>query len=118
MDSLICPTLTAYNKADYAVQMQRISPFAKRIHIDLMDGEFASPNSVSLEDIWWPHHLQADIHLMYKHPMDYVQQLVHIKPRMVIIHVEAELHHMHFAAEMHKEGNWGRAGDFTRDSDC
>lgn len=99
----ICPTVTAYDMHDYRVQMERIALFSKRIHIDLMDGEFAPSKSPDLEHIWWPHELTADIHLMYRRPMDYLEKLIKLKPHMVIIHNEADVHHMHFAAELHKE---------------
>jgi ribulose-phosphate 3-epimerase len=36
--------------------------------------------------------------------MRYLKQLIHLKPNLVIIHNEAHVHHMHFAAELHKEG--------------
>jgi ribulose-phosphate 3-epimerase len=104
MSAIICPTVMATDEADYASQMQRIAPFAERIQIDLMDGEFASPASVPIDKVWWPVGVQADVHLMYQNPMDYLEQLLHLKPRMVIIHVEAMFHHMHFAAELHREG--------------
>jgi ribulose-phosphate 3-epimerase len=35
--------------------------------------------------------------------MDHLQQLIKLRPHMVIIHNEADVHHMHFAAELHKE---------------
>ncbi len=104
MNSIICPTVLAIDAADYSIQMKRIAPFAKRIQIDLMDGEFASPRSLELADVWWPHHIQADIHIMYQRPMDYLEQLIHLQPHMVIFHVESMFHHMHMAAELHKEG--------------
>ncbi len=100
--AVICPTVTAYNPHEYRAQMERIQPFAKRVHIDLMDGVFAPTTSPSLEQVWWPHELAADIHLMYQEPMDYLEQLVKLKPHLVIIHNEAHVHHMHFAAELHK----------------
>ncbi len=84
--------------------MERLTPFAHRVHIDLMDGEFTTSKSPSLEQIWWPPELTADIHLMYQKPMDYIDQLIKLKPKMVIIHNEADVHHMHFAAQLHKEG--------------
>lgn len=102
--AIICPTVLATNEADYAEQMQRIVPFAERVQIDLMDGEFAIAHSVKLDDVWWPAGLVADIHLMYQNPFDQLETLLHLKPNMVIIHVEAPIHHMHFAAELHKEG--------------
>lgn len=104
MSSIICPAVLASDEAEYSAQIRKVSPFAKRIQIDLMDGEFASPKSIDLAKVWWPVGVQADIHLMYQHPMDYLSQLIHMQPHMVIIHVESMFHHMHFAAELHKEG--------------
>lgn len=100
--AIICPTVTAYDQNEYRQQVLNIQDFAKRIHIDLMDGEFAPTKSPGLEHVWWPRHLKADIHLMYQRPMDYLAQLIKLKPNMVIIHNEATVHHMHFAAELHK----------------
>lgn len=100
---VICPTVTAFDLHEYRAQMERVAPFTNRVHIDLMDGDFAPTKSPELEQIWWPHYVQADLHLMYRRPMDYLAQLVKLNPHMVIIHNEAELHHMHFAGELHKE---------------
>lgn len=100
--SIICPAVLAENLEEYTKQIIRVK-FAERIQIDLMDGEFASPKSVGLDTVWWPSNLMADIHLMYKKPMDYLDRLVKLKPHMIIIHAEADVHHMHFAAELHKE---------------
>lgn len=98
----IVPTVTAFEPHEYREQMERVSRFANRIHIDLMDGEFTSSQSPALKHIWWPHHVQADIHLMYQKPMDHLETLIALKPHLVIVHNEAHLHHMHFAAELHK----------------
>lgn len=102
--AVICPTVTAYDLDQYAEQINRLKPFAKRVHIDLMDGDFAPTKSPELKDIWWPPEFTVDIHLMYKHPMNYLERLVELKPNLVVVHNEAEVHHMHFAAELHKEG--------------
>jgi ribulose-phosphate 3-epimerase len=100
----ICPPVTAYDMHDYRAQIERITPFAKRIHIDLMDGEFAPTKSPELARIWWPLDVETDIHLMYQRPMEALPQLLKLKPRMVIIHNEVDVHHMLFAAELHKAG--------------
>lgn len=75
---------------------------APRIHIDLMDGEFAPTTSPALDQVWWPHETVADIHLMYQRPMEHVSMLINLRPHMVIVPVEADVHHMHFVAELHK----------------
>src|SRR5262249_1713558 len=102
--AVVCPTITAYDLAEYKRQMDRVAPFAGRVHIDLMDGGFAPTTSPPLEKIWWPPELEADIHLMYQRPMEQLERLIRLKPRLVVIHNEADVHHMHFAAELHKAG--------------
>jgi ribulose-phosphate 3-epimerase len=100
--SIICPTVTAFDLTQYSEQLQRVTPFADRIHIDLMDGVFAPSTSPSLDEILLPHDAIVDIHLMYQEPMDVLDKLIHMKPHMVVIHNEAHVHHMHFTAELHK----------------
>jgi ribulose-phosphate 3-epimerase len=87
--SLICPTVLADTVDEYRDQMEAIRPFASRIQIDLGDGDFTS-ETVGVTDVWWPEHIVADIHLMYRHPLRAVSDLVALKPAMVIIHAESE----------------------------
>jgi ribulose-phosphate 3-epimerase len=102
MSSVICPTITAYNLHDYDKQMKRIvSLGAKRLHIDLMDGVFAPTKSPGLEQIWWPESVIADIHLMYQNPMVAIDQLIELKPKLVIIHEEAAVNHYEFVQRIH-----------------
>lgn len=96
----ICPTITAYDPHEYREQIERLQPFAVRIHIDLMDGEFTQTKSPSLEQIWWPPEFTADIHLMYQRPMETVEKLISLKPNLVIIHKEAEVDHADFANKL------------------
>jgi ribulose-phosphate 3-epimerase len=100
--AIICPTVTAFDTHEYRKQVETLVPFAKRIHFDLMDGDFAPSKSPDFEHIWLPHETINDVHLMYQKPMDYLDQLIKLKPHMVVIHNEAEVHHMLFAAELHK----------------
>jgi ribulose-phosphate 3-epimerase len=82
--------------------MERLMPFAKRVHIDLMDGKFAPTISPGLDQVWWPENVMADVHLMYQNPMALVDQLIHLKPHLVIIHQEAEVDYRAFADQMHQ----------------
>jgi ribulose-phosphate 3-epimerase len=99
--AVICPTVTAFEPHAYRSQIEKLD-FAKRLHIDLMDGEFAPTKSPSLAQIWWPATVTADIHLMYQQPMDYIDQLIKLRPHLVVIHNEAHVHHMEFAARLHQ----------------
>ncbi len=100
----ICPTVTAFDTHEYRVQIERLEPFAERIHIDMMDGKFTTTISPNLDQIWWPLKLTADIHLMYQNPMDHIHQLIHLKPNLVVIHAEASLQHQQFTARLHDSG--------------
>lgn len=102
--AIICPTVTAFDPHEYRVQIERLVPFAKRVHIDLMDGEFAPTKSPALNTIWWPSELTADIHLMYQRPADYLDQLIKLKPSLVVIHYEADVDHAAFAAKLQANG--------------
>jgi ribulose-phosphate 3-epimerase len=103
MKTTICPTVTACDLHEYREQLEGIN-FAQRVHIDLMDGLFAPTTSPELSRIWLPSHQVVDIHLMYQNPANYLDWLIKLRPSMVIIQAEADVHHMEFAGLLHKEG--------------
>lgn len=100
--AVVCPAILAENPHIYREQMERVAPFAKRVQIDLTDGDFASTHTIGFDEVWWPAAVLADLHLMYRQPMDYIDQIINLKPHLVIVHAEADVHHMHFAALLHK----------------
>jgi ribulose-phosphate 3-epimerase len=102
--AVICPTVTALDPHEYREQMERVEPFAKRVHIDLMDGHFAPTKSPDLKHVWWPGGMIADIHLMFERPLPHLPALIKLRPRLVIIHAEADVDHVHFADSLHKVG--------------
>ncbi len=102
--AVICPTVTAYDTHEYRAQMEFLEKFAKRIHIDLMDGVFAPTKSPPLETVWWPDGIIADIHLMYQEPEPHLGQLTKLKPHLVIIQAEADVDHAEFAERLHAAG--------------
>jgi pentose-5-phosphate-3-epimerase len=102
--AIIVPTVTAYDEYNYNEQLKVLKPFAGQVHIDLMDGDFAPTRSPSLSHVWWPTGMTADIHLMYRRPMEVIERLIELRPRLVIIHNEADVHHMDFAARLHAAG--------------
>ncbi len=88
--SIICPTVLASEPHAYREQLERVAPLASRLQIDFMDGDFASPPSIGLAQAWWSEETVADIHLMYRHPLEYIETLVSLHPSMVIVHAEAK----------------------------
>jgi pentose-5-phosphate-3-epimerase len=88
--AIICPTITAETSADYKSQLEKVTSFAKRIQIDLMDGAFTMNRSVLPEEAWWPVGMHADLHLMFKDPLEATRTLVAHQPSLIIIHAEAK----------------------------
>ncbi len=86
----IAPALLAENADDYKTQAERLSAFAKRVHVDITDGVFAPNFTVSEEQVWWPAEWIVDIHAMVAQPSQHVQQLVSLRPSLIIFHVECQ----------------------------
>ena len=87
--AIICPTVTAADPHEYREQMERVAPFAERVHIDLADGVFTPNKLMSLSHVWWPVGVTADIHLMYKAVKPFIPELIKLEPHMVVVHAEA-----------------------------
>lgn len=98
---VVCPTVLASSQEEYDRQIKLVS-FAPRIQLDFMDGEFVETKSIEIADAWWPENIQVDMHLMYAHPDKYLDILKQKKPRLVIIHAEADIDLKKYAAELHK----------------
>ncbi len=101
--SIICPTVTASTPHEYREQVERLTPFAKRIHLDFMDGLFTANKSIELSKVWLPHEhkIECDLHLMYMRPDLYLNEIKHIKPSLVIVHAESQGRFMQFADRLH-----------------
>jgi len=86
--SEIAPTILAETPDDYKATVEQYHAFAKRVHIDLTDGEFAPTFTVGVNQLWWPQEWQVDIHAMVSHPSQYVDALIQMKPHSIIFHAE------------------------------
>ena len=104
MAAIICPTITAQNTEAYREQMERIAPFAVRVHIDLADGIFTPVKLTPIDHVWWPGGMRADIHVMYKEPFRHTKALINLRPQLIIVHAEAEGDFVAFADHLHQEG--------------
>ena len=102
--AIVCPSVTATDPHEYREQMERVEKFAKRVHLDFMDGQFAPTESPAIESAWWPEHMVVDLHVMYVRPHDYIEKIIHLKPHLVIVHAEAEGHIEGMAKTLHAAG--------------
>jgi len=104
MATTIAPSVTARDANEYNNQINRVVRFATRIHIDVADGIFTPVKLLSIEDVWWPGGVRADLHVMYKKPFAHYKTYLSLAPQMVIVHAEAEGQFVPFAELMHRHG--------------
>lgn len=88
--AVIAPTILCETEADYKTTVERLHPFAKRVHIDLTDGAFAPTFTIGVDKIWWPKEWEVDIHAMVTQPSQYVDALIQLKPSLIVFHAEAQ----------------------------
>lgn len=104
MHSTICPTVLTDDPDAYRRQIERIAPFAPRMHIDLTDNDFAPSKTIAPDEVWWPGGVRADLHVMYRRPFDHAEMFFDLKPQLIIVHAEAEGDFPSFAREAHRKG--------------
>jgi ribulose-phosphate 3-epimerase len=100
----VCPCILAQHPDQFEGQLNRVKPFARRLHIDLSDGVFAPNKTVGFESVKWPSHIKGDLHLMYKNPSQHMRAIVNLKPHMVIVHAEADGDFLTFAKILRRMG--------------
>lgn len=88
----VVPTVLAANVQDFNQFMEVYKTFAKRIQIDISDGTLAPAQTLPLEQVTIPpdYKGQIDIHLMTKNPSAHIQNLIMLKPTLVILHAECD----------------------------
>lgn len=102
--AIICPTVLARNPHTFQSQMERIAPFAERMQIDLMDSTLTPHDSIDIREVWWPAGVQADLHLMYKHPLAYLDEAIALNPDLIIVHAEANGNFFELQTALKKAG--------------
>jgi ribulose-phosphate 3-epimerase len=103
MASIICPTILADTQTAFRKQIERVTSFTPRIHIDLADGAFAESKTIPIADVWWPHGVAADLHVMYQQPFEHTAALLRLKPQLIIVHAESKGDFISFAKEARRQ---------------
>lgn len=87
---VVCPTILAADSEDFAWQIKKIAHVAHRLQIDLTDGDLAKSKTIPPTKAWWPAGMKADIHLMYRYPLEAATVVIKHQPNLIIVHAEAE----------------------------
>jgi ribulose-phosphate 3-epimerase len=88
--AVVAPTITTETLDDFKASVDRLTPFAKRVHIDISDGEFAPTFLLGEAQLYWPKEWIVDIHAMVVRPSEHLAQLIALKPSLIIFHAEIE----------------------------
>lgn len=102
--SVIAPAITVETEDQYRESIERIKSFAQRVHVDVSDGEFAPVFMVEPSKLWWPKEWIVDIHAMVSHPLDYVDQLIALKPNLITFHAETDVNLLPIFDKIKKAG--------------
>lgn len=106
--AIICPTVTPDTVEEYNRQAGVLVKFAKRVHLDFMDGEFAPSSSPDLSKVTKPTKpgggIKVDLHVMYQKPFEDLETIIKFKPNLVIVHAEADGNFVEMARELHRHG--------------
>jgi len=86
--SIIAPAITVESADQYKEMVEKLHPFATRVHVDIADGEFAPTFLISEANLWWPKEWTVDIHAMVARPAEHLQALIALKPNLIVFHVE------------------------------
>jgi len=102
--SVIVPCITVETAQEFKASVETLQPFASRVQIDISDGEFAPRALFPAEQLWWPKNWTVDIHAMVARPIEYVDNLINLKPNLIIFHAETGVNLMPVFEKIHFAG--------------
>lgn len=102
--SVIAPCITVETAEEYKATIERLHPFAQRVHVDISDGEFAPAFLLSEAQIWWPKEWIVDIHAMVARPAEHLLALIALKPNLITFHVETGVNLLPIMEQVKKAG--------------
>ena len=89
--SILIPVVNSKNLNDFKKKLSQLKNFDGLIQIDLSDGKFTNwknyTNLSKIKDLKIS--LPFEIHFMFEKPEIYIEDLVFLKPKKIILHVEA-----------------------------
>jgi ribulose-phosphate 3-epimerase len=88
--AVVAPTILTETLDTYKASVDMLTPFAKRVHIDISDGEFTPNFLLGEAQLYWPKEWEVDIHAMVSRPSEHIAQLIALKPSLIIFHAEIQ----------------------------
>ncbi|HSH31463.1 MAG TPA: hypothetical protein VK963_02230 [Candidatus Saccharimonadales bacterium] len=85
----VAATILATTPAEYAERIDRVKPFARRVHVDIADGVFAPNKTIGPSQVYGVDGAELDLHIMVEYPESQIQNLLCLEPDLVIFHFES-----------------------------
>lgn len=87
----VIPSVLTNTPDDLEQKVRILEKLVEVIQIDIMDGEFVSNTSVEVADVQKVNPQKPmEIHLMVKHPMDYIRPFADIGAFRIVFHIECD----------------------------
>lgn len=88
INTVIVPTILAANKDQFNAFVAAYQGFAKRVQIDITDGQLAPTLTLPESEAVLPEGIQADFHMMVARPSEHLQNIIALKPHLCVFHAE------------------------------
>ena len=86
----VVPAILTDDPQSLNAMVRQAETFTNYVQFDIMDGEFVPSRSITREHLnGLPIKLSWEVHLMVRHPEDYLEALLKAKAKKVIFHYEA-----------------------------
>ncbi len=88
INTVIAPTILAADKNQFGAFVAAYQGFAKRVQIDITDGQLAPTLTLPETDAVAPAEWTVDYHMMVARPSEHLQNILNLKPSLCIFHAE------------------------------
>jgi len=89
--AILIPVINPKNLNDFKKKLSQLRGYDGLIQIDLSDGEFTQwknyTNLSKIKDLKIP--MPFEIHFMFEKPERYIEDLIFLEPKRIILHIEA-----------------------------
>ncbi len=96
MELLLCPSMMCADIGNLRSEMKLLEEAgADLFHIDVMDGQYVPNFGMGRQDIEYicrNGKIPSDIHLMIQNPSNYIDLFAAMKPEIIYIHPESDIH--------------------------
>jgi ribulose-phosphate 3-epimerase len=118
--SVIIPGILEQDWSEIQKKIELVRPFAKTIHIDLLDGKFADNHSFSDPEPFRQYATEIDfeLHLMVEDPLQYVKPFAEAGFKRFLGHIEMMPNQSEFVAVAQQYGDVGLVLDAATSLDA